>query len=295
MATQRSPVKIKKFSLREKYGRDDVVINKSTTIMPTTTDFQYKSLDNSISISTLLQVAPVQFFAIKGYLVHLSATKTSMLQGTSVRKQEGYIVNPTGYIKVIFWGNHTNTIDQGSTYFFNKLMLKQMQNHRYLNTPKHQDDCCITLANPFTEELLTVDDVSITKEITATILGISNINRYISCCSCSRKVNIKGKLAVCQSIKMSQKTSNCNVQWFLHIYMQSSTPPKQKISLTLYNDVVNKIFTTFNLTDTSSEGKLMESILELNEVKLSYDTKKFIYKQEKKLTLRDSRHAPRAI
>ena len=68
--------KIKKFSRSHKYRRDDI-INKSTT-----TDFQYKILYNRISISTLSHVAPEQSVAIKGYLAHLSANKTIMLQRT---------------------------------------------------------------------------------------------------------------------------------------------------------------------------------------------------------------------
>ena len=74
MAQQRSPVKIKKHTISSKYGREDVVINKNSTITATNTDFEYKSEDVT-SISSLAHVAPEQLVAIKGYLAYLSGTK----------------------------------------------------------------------------------------------------------------------------------------------------------------------------------------------------------------------------
>ena len=68
MATQRSPVKIANFGISNKYGRDDIVINRKTTLTPTTADFQYQAQDDVMSIASLTHVAPEQLVAIKGYL-----------------------------------------------------------------------------------------------------------------------------------------------------------------------------------------------------------------------------------
>ena len=102
LSKQKSPVKIKKFSISNKFGRDDVVINKHTSITPTTTTFEYKSQDNKMTIDSLRQVAPEQLVCIKGKIQELSSTKTVVLQASHVKKQEGYIVDPTGYMKIIF-------------------------------------------------------------------------------------------------------------------------------------------------------------------------------------------------
>lgn len=121
MEKQKSPVKIKNFTINNKYGTEDVVINKNTTITPITADFEYHSQEKVLSISSLTNVAPEQLVAIKGYLAHLSATKKIIVQGSELKKQEGYIADPSGSIKIIFWGNHTDEVQQGSTYFFNKI------------------------------------------------------------------------------------------------------------------------------------------------------------------------------
>ena len=65
--------------------------------------FAYVSQDNQMKINSLRQVAPEQLVCIKGTIVQLSSSKTVVLQSSPVKKQEGYIADPTGYIKVILW------------------------------------------------------------------------------------------------------------------------------------------------------------------------------------------------
>ena len=50
----------KKYSLSTKYGRQDVVINKHTTIAPTAADFKYEGQEDVTSIQSLANVAPDQ-------------------------------------------------------------------------------------------------------------------------------------------------------------------------------------------------------------------------------------------
>lgn len=247
LSKQRSPVKIKKFSINQRYGRNDVVINKFTTITPTTTTFEYQSQDDMITINSLRQVAPEQLVCIKGNIVQLSATKTVVLQSSHVRKQEGYIADPTGYIKIIFWGSHADATEQGSTYMFNKLRVKVSQNQLYLNTPKLEDECVITLAEPFTQPLPSIEEQSSTKEIVASILGVYGINKYKSCRSCSKKVTVTENLCFCEHCKLTQKSSKCRTQWFLRIYVETVSSPVENIRLTLYNDVAVKLFTLCKL------------------------------------------------
>lgn len=176
----------KNYAINNKYGTEDVVINKNTTITPTTAAFEYHSQENVISISSLTNVTSEQLVAIKGYLAHLSATKKIIVQGSELKKQEGNFADPSGYIKFIFWGNHTDKVQQGSTYFFNKVRVKVSQDQKYLNTPKQESECTIQSAEPFTEPLPVLDEVSTCKEMVGSIIGISNVNKYSSCCTCAK-------------------------------------------------------------------------------------------------------------
>ena len=105
-------------------------------------------------------------------------------------------MDPSGYIKIIFWGEHVDSVTPQSTYFFSNLRMKVSQNQRYLNTPKQDNLYTMKDAEPVKEKLPDVTEISTTTETIAEILGISSITKYNSCCSCSKKVTIKGKIAV---------------------------------------------------------------------------------------------------
>ena len=272
LAKQKSPVKIKKFSINKRYGRDDVVISKHTTITPSTITFDYVSQDDMITINSLRQVAPEQLVCIKGNIVQLSSTKTVVLQSVNVKKQEGYIADPTGYMKVIFWGRHADSIDEGSTYTFNKLRVKVSQNQMYLNTPKQEDECVITSAEPFIEPLPTVEEQSTTKEVIASILGVFSVSKYKSCRKCSKKVTVKEDISFCDNCKLSQKTSKCTTQQTLRIFVETTSRPVENHRLILYNDVAAKLFGLCNLQDEPTDDEITRSILELDDVKIIYDT-----------------------
>ena len=276
MQNQKSPVKIKRYSLSTKYGREDVVINKNTTITTTTADFKYQTQEDVTSIHSLANVAPEQLVKVKGYLAYLGGTKKILVQGSELKKQEGYIADPSGYIKIILWANHTDKLNQGSTYFFNKLRLKKNADQRYLNTPKQESECTIEEAEPFKDSLPTVDEVSTSKEITARILGISSINKYSSCCHCMKKVTIKGKVAFCNNCKMSQKSNTCKIQWSLRLYVENQEQGKTKVNLSVYGQqIVSKLFALSGLHEEATEDEVLEKLLDIDIAKLSYDTQSY--------------------
>lgn len=274
ISKQHSPVKISKYTLSKKYGRDDVVINKKTIITPIPPTFAYKDIENITSISALAQVAPDQLVAIKGYLSQISNTKTIVLRGNPVKKQEGYIVDPTGNIKIVLWGTHTDTIAECSTYYFDKVRVKVSNQERYLNTPKCEEECTIKMVAPFDEQLSSLPEkVSAVVELTANIVGVTDVMKYYSCFSCSKKVTTKGKVAFCNTCKMTLKLSSCSVQWFLKLLVEDPGKPDHKKRLLVYNDMVYKIASIcgFDLLQ-AEENEMVEGILDFDLVMLSYDT-----------------------
>lgn len=100
-AEKKSPVKIKNFSLSHKYGREDIVIGKNTIITPAKLSFEYETQDTILSISSLARVASEQLVKIKGYVGHVGAVKKIAIKGKDVKKQECYITDPSGFVKLI--------------------------------------------------------------------------------------------------------------------------------------------------------------------------------------------------
>ena len=93
------------------------MINKNTLISPTAVNFEYNNQEsNTLSIGPISEVAPGQLVIVKGRMEHLSATKTVVLQLNPVKKQEVFINDQFGYVKLVLWGNHNDTLTEGSTY-----------------------------------------------------------------------------------------------------------------------------------------------------------------------------------
>ena len=86
---QKSPVKIERYNLSAKCGRQDLVINQNTTITATTADFKYQSQEDITSIHSLANVAPEQLVEVKGYLTYLDGTKKILVQGSELKKSRG--------------------------------------------------------------------------------------------------------------------------------------------------------------------------------------------------------------
>jgi len=55
MQKQKSAVELRNYTINTKYGTQDVVINKNTTITPTAADFEYQSTKNTSFQSPPLQ------------------------------------------------------------------------------------------------------------------------------------------------------------------------------------------------------------------------------------------------
>lgn len=272
LSKQKSPVKISKYKISDKYDRQDIIIHKHTTITPTTATFAYQDQKDVLSISSLGRVASEQLITIKGFLAHLSGTKKVTINGSEVKKQEGYITDPSGFIKVIFWGGHTDNQQQGSTYIFKKIRIRKNQGQTYLNTPKQENECTIEPTQPFEETLCQVDVPTTTNDITASIIGVESVSQNFTCGKCSKRVNIKGKLAICGSCKMTQKKDRCELVWSFKLYVEDKRENK-KIHLYAYNQsVVHKIFHIGQLDDSSSEDDILCALLELDCVNISYDT-----------------------
>ena len=144
---------------------------------------------------------------------------------------------------------------------------------RYVNTRKNEDDCIITAAESFAESLPVVEVVSTIKEITANILGVSHATKSQCCCSCSKKVVFKkGNLAYCESCKMAQNPSRCKSQWFLRMYAEGVGQPQEKVRLSVFNNMVYKLQNYCKRPSTMSEDQLVEGILMLGSVNLTYDS-----------------------
>ena len=226
-------------------------------------------MDENISVSTLSRVAGEQLVCVKGEVRQLSATKTVVFDETSAKKQQCFIVDPSGFIKLVLYGKHTDTVEEGKVYQFKKVRVKATKNERYVNTPKNENECVISATQSFSEALPIVENTaSPIIEGSGKILGITNISKTQCCCSCNKKIVIHGNLATCESCKMVQKATSCKVQWYLRLFIEIS---EQKLRLTSFNDTANKLLNICDLAPTATPEEFIEHLLDLDVLLMSYD------------------------
>ena len=72
---QKSPVKIRNYAISSKYGREDIVIGRKTSIVPAEATFDHQCVAKNISIASLSQVAADQLVCVKGTVKELTAVK----------------------------------------------------------------------------------------------------------------------------------------------------------------------------------------------------------------------------
>lgn len=99
-------MKMRNYTISRKFGREDIVIGKKTSIVPTAeANFDYISMEENINIASLSQVASDQLVCVKGTVKDVSSVKKVIFDGNSVDKQQCYIVDPSGFIKLVIWGS----------------------------------------------------------------------------------------------------------------------------------------------------------------------------------------------
>ncbi len=143
-----------------------------------------------------------------------------------------------------------------------KTTVKMYQSQMYLNTHKQENQCIITQSEPFKEKLPNVEELSTLKEV---IIGLYAVNRYKTCRSCSKKLTENGNVSFCETCKLTQKTSRCPTQLILKLLVETSSPPVEKIGLTVYYVVVVKLFQLCNITVEATENQISVAILELDD------------------------------
>ena len=84
---------------------------------------------------------------------------------------------------------------------------------------------------------------------------------------------MKGKVAFCENCKIPQKSTACNVQWSHRLYVENQEERNTKINLNIRGQqIVSKLFALSGLHEEAEEDEVLETLLDIDMAKLSYDT-----------------------
>ena len=140
LAQQKSPVKVKNYKYSYKYGKKDIVIHKNTVFTPITEtpSFPYINQEQVLSIASLTKLILLQISWLISKVISPTSTqqRKSSLMVLS-KKHEGYVNDPSGYIKIVLRGSQADLLQEGQTYNFNKIRIRENYGHqrKKMNAP----------------------------------------------------------------------------------------------------------------------------------------------------------------
>ena len=107
---QKSPAKIKKFSVSKKFGNDDILLNSKSSINVVAKVNSFvpdEHNDETVSsISQLQKVFTNETVTIKATIKSLSEVKKVSIGESSIDKKNLTVVDPTGSIREVLWGDY---------------------------------------------------------------------------------------------------------------------------------------------------------------------------------------------
>ena len=122
-------MKIKTFSVNKKIGIDDILLNSKLSINIVAKVDSFVSDEHSeetiLSISHLQKVFTDQIVTIKATIKSLSGVKKVSVGESFIDKKDLTVVDPTGSIRVVLWGDYCEKeVVKDNTYIFKRFRYR---------------------------------------------------------------------------------------------------------------------------------------------------------------------------
>ena len=138
-------------------------------------DFSRTDSKTLVTLSNVHGMQPGQLVKLKGTVTKMSGVKHVKMKMGTLKQVMAILVDPTGSIQAVFWEEFIDEIEDGTTYVFTSMRVREdsYTHEKFVNTAK--SGCKIEISVPFTEALpdvtLSVSDIA-TKDVTISAVGI---------------------------------------------------------------------------------------------------------------------------
>ena len=123
----KSPIKLRKYQFNQHFN--NIVVNKHTVIQNYTKSLDFKpsgTLETQLlTINTINSISPQQLVSVKAKVTQLTGPKSQRTEKATLQKSSAVLVDPTGYIRVVFWEEWVNSVQENTTYIFKNLRVKE--------------------------------------------------------------------------------------------------------------------------------------------------------------------------
>ncbi|CAB3979082.1 Hypothetical predicted protein [Paramuricea clavata] len=266
----KSPVKMKNVSQKDEGHHRTILMNSRTQLEETNVDFDFVEIPPIENISSLSAINENQLVTLKAKVVQLSGEKIITTRSGPKKKREGFLVDPFGSIRIVIWESFCEDVEDGETYNFKNIRVKNDSSEVYVTTPPN--GCSIVSTSPFEGILVSpskLPDSFTTTTVIADIEGISNFNAYISCRSCNKKIHSPASTIVkCGVCDMRQKKETCPPHFHLQMLLNT---PTGIVTVTIFDDIIAKIVTIDKaVLTTEMEEVITSTMLALPAVEVSF-------------------------
>ena len=110
---QKSPVKLKKCTLKDEGQQPTILMNSRTQLEQTNVEFAFLEIPPIENISSLPAINEHQLVTIK--VVELSGEKITNTRWGAKKKREGFLVDPFSSIRIVVWDDFCNEVENGET------------------------------------------------------------------------------------------------------------------------------------------------------------------------------------
>ena len=122
-------MKIKPFSVNKKIGNDDILLNSKLSINIVAKVDSFVSDEHSeetiLSVSHLQKIFTDQIVTIKATIKSLSGVKKVSVGESFIDKKDLTVVDPTGSIRVVLWGDYCEKeVLKDNTYIFKRFRYR---------------------------------------------------------------------------------------------------------------------------------------------------------------------------
>ena len=262
----KSPVRLSNYKISSKSS--DIILTKSGSVESSSgLDFKCAEITGQVKICNISKCAIGQLIHIKAMVTQLK--DITIVAGKDLRLRESVAVDETGTIKLLLWEDHCDKIQDGLTYNFINLRVKEdLRGNIIVNTAKQ--GCIIESINPFSEELcqspiLTENDNKINGEI----IAVDHVSKIITCCKCNKEIldNVEKKISVdCASCHMKQKVKACKKNIYVEILIRDESTNVDK-TVTIFKEQIKYLVSE---AEKITPNELAERLLELPPIQLFY-------------------------
>lgn len=240
------------------------------------------SSDTVTPIQSLKNAVPEQLVTIKAKVHSLIGTKKIFTRDkTELLKQDGILVDPTGQINIVLWQDQVDSLQEGHTYIFKHIKVKDDQyGERYVNPPKNNAEYSVEPTSNYEENLPDVQLLpDTTIQVPASICGVRDVTVFKACFSCGNRIIEKNGKGNCPKCHMSVKVNMCSTQCYLKLILM--TPDSKVIQLSVFNKELLLLASLAQLHDIDScnQDMIEDALLTLDKLNITYDsvTKKLLH------------------